>query len=149
MKYFVVTFAALAAFAAARALGQDQPNIRSDSAAAGNSAYAGADLNGPDGWRYRWHNGRWWYWLPESRWMYWDNDHWADCGANAYVAGYTPQSADVGRSTPHTSNYTPYSDSYTPSYGTGYRTSVSPDYYGTGSWPGWGWGHGWGSRSGW
>ena len=26
----------------------------------------------PD-WHYRWHEGRWWYWMPEnSKWMVWN-----------------------------------------------------------------------------
>src|SRR5262245_7193575 len=27
-------------------------------------------------WRYRWHDGRWWYWLPSERWVYWDGSRW-------------------------------------------------------------------------
>ena len=30
--------------------------------------------------RYRWHNGRWWYWLPSQRWVYWHNGHWHSPG---------------------------------------------------------------------
>jgi hypothetical protein len=32
--------------------------------------------NRPDTWRYRRHNGRWWYWTTKNSWLYWDNDHW-------------------------------------------------------------------------
>lgn len=39
-----------------------------------------------DRWRYTFHNGEWWYWLPTNRWVYWRNDCW-----NAYVPQtYTP-----------------------------------------------------------
>jgi hypothetical protein len=33
---------------------------------------------GPDQWRYTFHNGEWWYWLPEGRWVYWRADRWND-----------------------------------------------------------------------
>ena len=47
----------------------------------------------PESWRYRSHNGRWWYWTPQNRWMwYGDNGQWTDYdaetstnAANAYV----------------------------------------------------------------
>jgi len=29
-----------------------------------------------DAWRYRYHNGRWWYWLPSDRWAVYENDRW-------------------------------------------------------------------------
>ena len=30
----------------------------------------------PD-WHYRWHEGRWFYWMPESsKWMVWTNSAW-------------------------------------------------------------------------
>ncbi len=26
---------------------------------------------------YRWHNGKWWYWMPEQQhWMVWNGDAW-------------------------------------------------------------------------
>lgn len=27
-------------------------------------------------WRYKWHNGQWWYWSPDERWMIWDRNSW-------------------------------------------------------------------------
>lgn len=27
-------------------------------------------------WRYKYHNGRWWYWLPSNRWAVYDGDRW-------------------------------------------------------------------------
>ena len=29
-------------------------------------------------WRYRRHNGRWWYWMPSKRWAVWDDNRWID-----------------------------------------------------------------------
>jgi hypothetical protein len=49
------------AFAPATELTQEQPNN-----------------NVPDDlrWRYKWHNGQWWYWSPDERWMIWDKNAW-------------------------------------------------------------------------
>jgi hypothetical protein len=27
-------------------------------------------------WRFKQHEGRWWYWLPSNRWVYWQNSAW-------------------------------------------------------------------------
>jgi hypothetical protein len=29
----------------------------------------------PD-WHYKWHEGRWWYWMPEKKWMVWSGKSW-------------------------------------------------------------------------
>ena len=29
-----------------------------------------------DAWRYRWNDGRWWYWTPEQKWMVWTGFAW-------------------------------------------------------------------------
>ncbi len=34
-------------------------------------------------WRYRWHEGHWWYWLPSERWVYWDGGRWNEFGRPA------------------------------------------------------------------
>jgi hypothetical protein len=54
----------------------------------------------PD-WHYRWHEGRWWYWMPSSTWMVWTGSSWTPyeqfsrCApmysasqAKPYTAGY-------------------------------------------------------------
>src|SRR5580700_9823351 len=50
------------------------------------SAFEGT-ARGRDGWRYRYDNGAWWYWLPNNRWTYYDNGAWQDYAvdnSNAY-----------------------------------------------------------------
>ena len=37
-------------------------------------------------WRYTFHNGEWWYWLPKERWVYWRNNRWNDYDTATYVA---------------------------------------------------------------
>jgi hypothetical protein len=47
-------------------------------------ATADAHATGADGkstgdsWRYKQHNGRWWYWLPANRWVVWNGAKWED-----------------------------------------------------------------------
>jgi len=66
-----------------------------------------------DSWRYRWHGGTWWYWLPSERWVVWSNNQWTD-----YVS---PQGGMT---------YQPYQ--------TGYRGAVLPS---AGFFYGWGFPH--------
>jgi hypothetical protein len=35
-----------------------------------------APLQGADAWRYRYFNGRWWYWRPDKTWAYWTGSRW-------------------------------------------------------------------------
>jgi hypothetical protein len=30
----------------------------------------------PDGWRYRWHQGYWWYYTPQQSWLRYENNAW-------------------------------------------------------------------------
>ena len=27
-------------------------------------------------WRFKYHQGRWWYWMPEEHWVYWSSSRW-------------------------------------------------------------------------
>ena len=49
-----------------------------DTAPALEPADTGARATNGEKWRFRWHDGRWWYWLPSERWVYWHADHWED-----------------------------------------------------------------------
>lgn len=37
-------------------------------------------------WRYKWHNGQWWYWSPDERWMIWDRNSWTIYDPATYQA---------------------------------------------------------------
>jgi len=37
-------------------------------------------------WRYKWHNGQWWYWSPDELWMIWDQNSWSVYDAATYQA---------------------------------------------------------------
>ena len=43
-------------------------------------------------WRYRYHQGRWWYWLPAERWVVWDGNEWEAYHPFVIV----PESAPLG-----------------------------------------------------
>jgi len=42
----------------------------------GSDAEKPASSSTGEAWRFRWHNGQWWYWQPSNRWVYWSNDRW-------------------------------------------------------------------------
>jgi hypothetical protein len=44
--------------------------------AAGQSAPSTATRPSSEDWRYRWHQGRWWYWLPSNEWVVWVDGQW-------------------------------------------------------------------------
>lgn len=130
--------------------------------AAGNAAAepaptaATADLK----WRYKRHNGQWWYWLPENRWVIWNNDKWEDYNAATYrVPASAATSGTVIYAQPYNTavpqtvyrgynaapyvggySYTPYSRGYPGYYRGGSRISIGvgsepfydPGYYGSG-----------------
>jgi len=35
-------------------------------------------------WRYRYHNGEWWYWMPANHWMYYRDNNWSKYDANSF-----------------------------------------------------------------
>ena len=37
-------------------------------------------------WRYKHHNGTWWYWLPSNRWVIWSNNSWVDYDPATYAS---------------------------------------------------------------
>jgi len=88
----------------------------------------------PD-WHYRWHENRWWYWMPESKsWMVWSDSNWVPFEQSKSMAisnisqsteaasGATEETAPVGQNCPTTTSGTysggqSYSGGY---YGGGY-----------------------------
>jgi hypothetical protein len=74
-----------------------QLNTANDQAAAPLTLQQPVESNpsadGENGWRYRQHEGRWWYWLPSNRWVMWDDGRWIDPPAESIPSGRieTPQ----------------------------------------------------------
>lgn len=48
-------------------------------------------------WRYVFHNGEWWYWLPENRWVYWRNNKWNDYNPRTFISSNSSGFIPAGR----------------------------------------------------
>jgi hypothetical protein len=59
----------------------DRPIAAAQSNAAAGHVQAPAEDQG----RYRHHNGRWWYWLPENRWVVWQRGAWVPYSAGMFA----------------------------------------------------------------
>ena len=99
----------------------------------------------PD-WHYRWHEGRWWYWVPESsKWMVWSGSIWvplekvATCGCMQTVSQTTSEAtSDANVATENANGASEPSYSGGGGYEPGYSSGAGSDYSGYG----WGWGPG-------
>jgi hypothetical protein len=36
-------------------------------------------------WRYKYHDGRWWYWLPSNSWVFYHNQRWVPYSRQSYL----------------------------------------------------------------
>jgi hypothetical protein len=72
-----------------------------------------ARQRGENSWRYKYHDGRWWYWLPSERWMMWENGRWIDPPSYS-LEGAPAGAGEPGFAAPAT-QYPP-SVRYAPSY---------------------------------
>ncbi|MGD9720895.1 MAG: hypothetical protein AB7O59_23375 [Pirellulales bacterium] len=78
-------------------------------------------------WRYKWHDGRWWYWQTNNSWVIWEGNAWIPQSALNYSAGYRGYYGSRNRG-----GYGPgayyYGRNY---YGPGYY-GYAPGFYGQG-----------------
>jgi hypothetical protein len=42
-------------------------------------------------WRYKHHQGRWWYWLPSNSWVYWQDSQWVRYDADRFDQRIPPR----------------------------------------------------------
>jgi hypothetical protein len=108
----------------------------------------------PD-WHYRWHEGRWWYWMPESKshWMVWMGSKWVSyeepsSGVKLRTVS-EPKSGSPGAGVVETQKQIASEPSSVgancqPGYSAGYSTGSGGNYAGYG----WTWGPGTAFRSG-
>jgi hypothetical protein len=63
------------------AAAEDKVVDKTDSAAGVQQGEAKASSapakSDPNAWRYKWHNGKWWYYTPNKDWLVYQNDAWA------------------------------------------------------------------------
>jgi hypothetical protein len=69
-----------------------------------------------DQWRYTFHNGEWWYWMPAGKWVYYRNDQWNDYDPKTFTSNNSGAVAVDGISSSSASRSTPDSDTR-PFYG--------------------------------
>jgi len=71
---------------------QSQPGLRGQQ---GVQAQFGqnAPINNNQGenWRYKFHNGHWWYWMPNNTWVFWNGSSWTAYSPDAYNNFYSSQ----------------------------------------------------------
>ena len=97
----------------------------------------------PD-WHYRWHEGRWWYWMPEnSNWMVWTGSTWvpfeqfSSC-PHLYMASQAKTSNGDSENQNGTESAYSGSSNYQQSTCSGYSGGSGGNYAGYG----WSWGPG-------
>ncbi|MBI3840208.1 MAG: hypothetical protein HY288_19985 [Planctomycetia bacterium] len=96
--------------------------IQPGGAVAPNAAINGGVLSqDPNRWRYRYHNGQWWYWLPSNSWMIWSDNQWAPYDAATYRQPYTAGYRGIIDGTANPINNLYYGGRYNRRYGTRYR----------------------------
>ena len=82
-------------------------------------------------WRYRWHNGTWWYWTPANRWVYRNGNEWANFEPAVTAvpdARYTSQPV-YGYYQAAPNGYYPGPYSYSAGYGGYYGPVYQGGYY--------------------
>jgi hypothetical protein len=84
-----------------------------------------ANARADNRWRYKFHQGTWWYWLPSNRWTFWTGDEWRPYSAGAFRDW---QAANMPR--PTDSYGSRYVDQLPYSYTDGYEYPNSPQFRG-------------------
>ncbi len=105
------------------------------------SSQSGAEANA---WRYCWHNGRWWYWMPDNKWVVWTGATWIPyerfvAQTGGYSGAYSASYGSYDQASPAVSpapSPVYYGGNY--SYSSGRAVSVGSNYAGYG----WSWGPG-------
>jgi hypothetical protein len=100
------------------------PGAGANAGVSSNANAAVATNQSGDQWRYRWHNGIWWYWTPENRWVYRNGNEWTN-----YEPAVTAVPDARYSSQPAYGYYQPVPNGYYQSVPNGYYQSVPNGYY--------------------
>jgi hypothetical protein len=75
------------------------------------------DKQDQEQWRFTFHNGEWWYWLPANRWVYWRDNHWNDYDPQTFTYNSGARTVPAGRITTNYAGQTELNGDIRPFYG--------------------------------
>ncbi len=78
---------------AAWACGTTAPPAGEEQSAAAAPSSAVEHQQQGEQWRFRRHDGLWWYWLPSNKWVYWTGERWAPYETRTYAEFRTARRA--------------------------------------------------------
>ncbi|HXT59536.1 MAG TPA: hypothetical protein VN699_12925 [Pirellulales bacterium] len=61
-----------------------QAQVTSRAISPGSEVASGSVSERIDPWRYKYHDGHWWYWLPSNSWVFYDNQRWVPYSRRNY-----------------------------------------------------------------
>ncbi len=68
-------------------------------------------------WRFTFHNGEWWYWLPANRWVYWRDNRWNDYDPQTFTYRSAASVVPAGRAQSSAAGQTNLNSDIRPFYG--------------------------------
>ena len=96
----VILTSAGRAVAAQETSASSAPQAKPPAAPAADAAPAAKDGQPPqasgESWRYKRHQGVWWYWLPTNQWVYWSGKSWVNYDADGYREFKNSQRSNTG-----------------------------------------------------
>jgi hypothetical protein len=87
------------------------------SAAQAAEQLAKQEQQAQDQWRFTFHNGEWWYWLPANRWVYWRDNRWNDYDPQTFAYSSGARMVPAGRIVSSDSGQTELNGDVRPFYG--------------------------------
>ena len=86
----IILGVSVAGISATVSAGDRGPVIRMSQKSGGKSEAAPPAKRETDNWRYRYQNGRWWYWTDESGWLRYDGGRWSPPAGSSAPAARLP-----------------------------------------------------------
>jgi hypothetical protein len=102
--------------------------VQADRAVASSaSAPAGNSPAQSNKWRYKYHHGRWWYWLPSNSWVFYQNQHWIPYHADPHSQARAANGGPIRRNAAYRGLATPSVDPRWPRGDNGSGPNASPE----------------------